>query len=121
MFQRCIALVMALGAAMAAVATASGAQQTSEARESRRAARVDSVFSEFDRADSPGCALGVIQDGELIYRHGYGMANLEHNIPWTPGTVTQIRSLSKQFTAMAVQLLARDGMLSPGRERRSSR
>ena len=112
MFQRCIALVMALGAALAAAATASGAQQTSEARESRRASRVDSLVSEWDRVDSPGCALGVIRDGELIYRHGYGMANLEHNIPWTSGSVTQIRSLSKQFTAMAILLLARDEVLS---------
>jgi CubicO group peptidase (beta-lactamase class C family) len=46
--------------------------------------RVDQLFGRFDRPDSPGCALGVIKDGKLIYKKGYGMANLEHDIPISP-------------------------------------
>jgi CubicO group peptidase (beta-lactamase class C family) len=73
---------------------------------------VDAVFAEYDRDDVPGCALGVIRDGEFVYRRGYGMANLEHSIPISPSSVFRIGSTSKQFTAAAVALLAQTGVLS---------
>ncbi|MDP2497904.1 MAG: serine hydrolase [Candidatus Palauibacterales bacterium] len=75
-------------------------------------ARVDSVFSAFDDTRSPGCAVGVRRDGETLLARGYGMANLEHGIPIAPESVFRIGSVSKQFTAAAVLLLARDGTLS---------
>jgi len=50
-------------------------------------AKIDAVFSQYDKPDSPGCALGVIKDGKLLYARGYGMANLEHNIPNGPFAV----------------------------------
>ena len=43
--------------------------------------QVDRLFKTWDKPDSPGCALGVIKDGQFIYKHGYGMANLEYYIP----------------------------------------
>ncbi|MCK7518763.1 MAG: beta-lactamase family protein [Ignavibacteriales bacterium] len=49
------------------------------------AAQVDAVFAQWDRPDSPGCALGVYQDGRIVYARGYGMADLEHDAPITPG------------------------------------
>ncbi len=52
-----------------------------------QARRVDEVFIESDRMDSPGMAVGIIQDGRLIYARGYGSANLEHDIPITARTV----------------------------------
>jgi len=73
---------------------------------------VDALFSAYDRADSPGCALGIIRDGEFIYRRGYGMANLEYDLPLGPETVFRIGSTSKQFTAAAIALLAEQGKLS---------
>jgi CubicO group peptidase (beta-lactamase class C family) len=73
--------------------------------------RVDQLFARFDRPDSPGCALGVVKDGKLIYKKGYGMANLEHDIPISPSTVFNVASASTQFTAMSVLLLARQGKL----------
>jgi CubicO group peptidase (beta-lactamase class C family) len=76
------------------------------------ASRVDQLFFRFDRPDSPGCALGVIKDGKLIYKKGYGMANLEHDIPISPTTVFNVAAASTQFTAMSVLLLARQGKLS---------
>lgn len=79
-----------------------------------RSAQVDAVFGEYDKPDSPGCALGIIQDGNLIYKHGYGMASLEHGAPISGDTVFRIGSLSKQFTAAAVALLAEDGKISLG-------
>ena len=75
-------------------------------------ARVDKVFAQFDKATSPGCALAVIKDGQIIYKRGYGMADLDHDIPIKPDTVFHVASVSKQFTAMAILLLAKQGKLS---------
>ena len=74
--------------------------------------RVDALFERWDRSDSPGCSLGIVRDGRLSYERGYGMANLEHDIPITSETVFRIASTSKQFTAMSLLLLERDGALS---------
>lgn len=74
--------------------------------------RVDAVFAEYDRSDSPGCALGVYRDGRIVYARGYGMANLELGVANSPETVFDIGSTSKQFTAFSIQLLAREGKLS---------
>ncbi len=75
-------------------------------------ARVDSLFAEWDRPGSPGCALGVVRDGRLDYARGYGYANLDHDVPITPSTVFYIASVSKQFTAASIVLLAQQGRLS---------
>ncbi len=74
--------------------------------------RVDRLFAAWDRPDSAGCALGVIRDGKLVYARGYGMADLEHAVPITPRTTFDIASMAKQFTGMAVLLLAHRGKLS---------
>ncbi len=73
---------------------------------------VDKLFSEWDKPDSPGCALGIIKDGQFIYKRGFGMANLEHGIPITSKSVFRIGSTSKQFTAMCMVLLEEEGKLS---------
>lgn len=75
-------------------------------------ARVDSIFAQYDRNDSPGCALGVFKNGQIAYSRGYGMANLELGVPITPDHVFYVGSVSKQFTAMGIALLAKDGRLS---------
>jgi CubicO group peptidase (beta-lactamase class C family) len=74
--------------------------------------RIDRVFASWDRPSSPGCALAVVQRGSLVYARGYGAANLELGVPITPRTVFDIGSVSKQFTAMSIVLLAQDGRLS---------
>lgn len=73
---------------------------------------VDAVFAAYDRNDGPGCALGVIRDGELVYARGYGMANLEHDVPLGSRTVLRIGSTSKQFTAACAVLAEQQGVLS---------
>ena len=75
-------------------------------------AKVDKLFAQWDKPDSPGCSLAVIENGKIVYERGYGLANLEHNIPITPDTVFYIGSLSKQFVAMCIVLLAKQGKLS---------
>ena len=80
--------------------------------ESTLQSRVDSLFEAYRQPGSPGCALGVMVDGQLVYSQGYGLANLEYDIPITPRTVFHVASMSKQFAAMAVALLAHEGRLS---------
>lgn len=74
--------------------------------------QVDKIFAKWDTSVSPGCALSVIKDGQIIYKRGYGMADLDHDIPITPETVFHVASISKQFTAAAIILLAQEGKIS---------
>jgi len=75
-------------------------------------ARVDRLFAPWNRSDSPGCSLGVSQNGSLVYERGYGMANLELGIAITPASVFNVGSISKTFAAMSILLLAQRGQLS---------
>lgn len=76
------------------------------------AAAVDAVFAAWNRADTPGCAVSVLHDGQPLHRQGHGMASLELGAPIRPDTVFYIASVSKQFTAAAIALLAEDGALA---------
>ena len=59
--------------------------------------KVDEMFKQWDKDDSPGAAVGIFKDGRIIYARGYGIANLEYTLPWTPQTPSRIGSISKQF------------------------
>jgi CubicO group peptidase (beta-lactamase class C family) len=74
--------------------------------------QIDRVFARFDRRDCPGCALGIWKQGKIVYTHGYGISNLENPSPITPESVFEAGSVSKQFTAAAILLLAKQGRLS---------
>jgi CubicO group peptidase (beta-lactamase class C family) len=76
------------------------------------AERTDQLFAEWDRPDSPGCALAVIQHGEIVHKKGYGMADLERDVPLSPRSVFDLGSTSKQFVALCILLLAEQGKLS---------
>jgi CubicO group peptidase (beta-lactamase class C family) len=76
------------------------------------ARRVDHIFEQWSSVSSPGCAVGVAKDGVTVLERAYGMADLEHDVPNTPETIFEGGSLSKQFTAGAVVLLALEGKLS---------
>ncbi len=73
---------------------------------------IDQVFADYDSTRSPGCSMAIYRDGEIAYARGYGIANLEYGIANGPDTVFRIGSVSKQFTAMAIALLAEQGALS---------
>ena len=75
------------------------------------AAAVDEIFSKWT-SSTPGCAVGVAIGGKPVLTKAYGMADLEHDVRNTPDTIFEAGSVSKQFTAMAVQLLASEGKLS---------
>ncbi len=96
-----IALAVPIGAA---------AQQMTAADSVARA--VDRVFTAFRDTEGPGCAVGVGRNGKVVYERGYGMANLETGTPIRPSSIFHVASVSKQFTAAAIMLLARDSKLS---------
>jgi CubicO group peptidase (beta-lactamase class C family) len=73
--------------------------------------RIDRLFAQWDKPGSPGCAVGVVRDGKLVYERGYGMANLDYDIPSSPRMVYYVGSVSKQFTAAVVGLLALEGKI----------
>ena len=74
--------------------------------------RIDAIFAPWDSTASPGCALGVSRNGRVIYARGYGMANLEYDAAISPESIFHVASISKQFAAFSVALLAADGKLS---------
>lgn len=76
------------------------------------AAAVDHLFEPWHRPDSPGAAVLVLRNGEVVHAKGYGMASLEQGVPIRPHTIFDIASVSKQFGAFAVALLEADGLLS---------
>ncbi|MDN5286221.1 MAG: penicillin-binding protein [Mucilaginibacter sp.] len=73
--------------------------------------QIDSLFAKYN-SQTPGVAVAIIKDGQIIFKKGYGMANLENDIPITPQTVFHIASVSKQFTAFAIYLLESQGKIS---------
>lgn len=73
---------------------------------------IDAIFARYDHTNTPGCALGVFRDGRIVYSRGYGMADLNQGVPITPSTVFYLASVSKQFAAFAIALLAEEGRIS---------
>jgi CubicO group peptidase (beta-lactamase class C family) len=101
--RRCEILALVLGTACA---TAGGHHVTADDLR-----LVDSLFSAYTGPAVPGASVVVISDGRVVVRRAYGMADLERRVPASPETDYRLASVSKQFTAMAVMLLARDGKL----------
>ena len=75
-------------------------------------AKIDRLFEDFDRKDSPGYAIGISKDAKILYKKGYGSANLDYEIPITPNSAFDIASVSKQFTAACIALLIMQGKLT---------
>ena len=73
--------------------------------------KIDSICSKWNKPTSPGCAVGIIRNDSLIFAKGYGMADLEFDIPITDSTIFHMASVSKQFTAFSIVLLEKAGKL----------
>jgi len=71
---------------------------------------IDALFHDYTGA-VPGASVTVIRDGKVLYEHAYGLANLNPATPATPGTDYRLASLTKEFTALSIMLLAKDGKL----------
>lgn len=103
------ALRLPVAIALCAVGIASSAIV---AAQTSRESRIDEIFKEFTAAGSPGCTAGVYEGGRVVHRGAYGMANLDHDVKLAPDSVFHVASVSKQFTAAAILLLAEDGKVS---------
>lgn len=73
--------------------------------------KMDSLFSKYN-TQTAGVAVGVVKNGQLIFKKGYGMANLEYSVPITSKTIFNVGSVSKQFTTFAIYLLEKQGKIS---------
>jgi CubicO group peptidase (beta-lactamase class C family) len=103
---------MASGMVAGILALGTSSAPRAAGRQDRTAAAVDEVFSDFTKGGSPGCAVAVYRNGRIVYSKGYGLANLEEDVPITPSSVFDIGSTSKQFTAASILLLEKQGKLS---------
>lgn len=74
--------------------------------------QIDQIMARFSDPSSPGVSIAVLKDGRIIFRKGYGSAELEYNVPITSSTVFHVASVSKQFTAFAILMLESEGRLS---------
>ncbi len=110
MTHRSSLLVAALMPALCATTVVDRA--AAQAESDLLAAQVDQLFAKWDKPDSPGCTCAVMRDGEVVYSRAFGLANLEHDVPLTPQSVFIVGSVSKQFTAASIALLALRGQLS---------
>lgn len=76
-------------------------------------AAVDAAFAEHIKPDEPGATVGVYRGGKLVYAKAYGMADVDLAVPNSVDTVFNLASVSKQFAAVAIALLEKDGKLKP--------
>ncbi len=104
--------IAAVAAAVFVLALSGAAVQSAQDQTPSLEAKVDALFEKWNNMSSPGAAVAVIKDGMVVYRKGFGCAQLEYGIPITPSTVFHVASVSKQFAAMAVTMLEEEGKLS---------
>ena len=78
----------------------------------KRAAGIDEIFAEFNKPDVPGASVAVIKDGKIVFKKGYGLANLETGEKAADYTNYRLASVTKQFTAMCILILKEQGRLN---------
>ena len=105
-------LIWLILTAPAVSACGSPVELNNVANSERNIPQIDAVFADWDDPASPGCGIAVARDGEIVYSKGYGSANLDDRTPVTPLTVFDVASVTKQFTAASLTMLAQDGKLS---------
>jgi len=110
----CICLAAFLFANVEEACSQSAGAQTNnvETLLANKSARVDSLFVQWSQENSPGIAVLVMKDGKVIYKKGFGLANMETETPITPETIFDLASIGKQFTAMCIMMLTERGKLA---------
>jgi CubicO group peptidase (beta-lactamase class C family) len=101
---RCASALLALGVGTALARTAHNDPAASS--------KVDKLFAPLRDGVQPGTAVLVVQDGKIVHEGAYGYADIEKHVPLTVESTFRLDSVSKQFTAMAVMMLAEDGKLA---------
>jgi D-alanyl-D-alanine carboxypeptidase len=83
-----------------------------EAAAQSLAERIDASIAPFYKPDAPGATVIVVKDGQTIFRKAYGLADVASKEPLNPDTALRIGSITKQFTATAILMLAEEGKLA---------
>jgi CubicO group peptidase (beta-lactamase class C family) len=105
-------ILLTLGIAAVNVSGQQNMNVKASLSEPEAAKKVDAFLAQWDKKDMPGCAVGAVLNGKLIYNRAFGLANLDYDVPNTNLTLFNLASASKPFTAMSVALLAEQGKLS---------
>jgi D-alanyl-D-alanine carboxypeptidase len=100
-------LILVLGVGLLAQPARSGGPANGDLT-----AAIDDIMSKTYKPDHPGAAVIAVKDGKVVFRKGYGMANLELGVPIRPEMVFRLGSITKQFTTVAILMLAEQGKLS---------
>ncbi|HEX9173385.1 MAG TPA: serine hydrolase [Telluria sp.] len=106
----CIAVLFALHVPHAAAMDKPSTALTQAAY----AARIDAAIAPYFKAGDPGATVIVVKDGKTVYRKAYGMADVAKRQPLTPDTALRLGSITKQFTAVAILMLAEEGKIALG-------
>ena len=107
----CVAVFALLGAPAVRAQEAPGAAQAAQSAQST-AARLDALVSASYKSTEPGATVIVVKDGKTLLRKGYGLADTSGMQPMDPAMVLRLGSITKQFTAVAILMLAEEGKLS---------
>ncbi|MAJ29248.1 hypothetical protein CBD41_07490 [bacterium TMED181] len=108
MRSRCILWLIA---ALIGTSTPGSAQNSVPTEQSPIEKRVDQIVQQIVSPDQPGCTIAAFKNGQLAFAKGYGLANLDHDIPNSPETVFRIASVSKHVTAACMLLLEDDDLV----------
>ena len=88
------------------------AAQSGLATQADKSEEIGALFAAVSQVQSPGASVIAIQNGKVLHKEGYGLANLEHDVPNTPQTKFRLGSVTKSFTATAILMLHEQGLLS---------
>ena len=113
-FDRCWLSPMGLKVAALVLALLVAAQATSRAAElaAEQQQAVDAAIETFmQKKKVPGLSAAIVVDWQLCYERGYGLADVENEVPATPQTMYRLASISKMLTAVAVLQLVESGEL----------
>jgi D-alanyl-D-alanine carboxypeptidase len=115
----CVAVLVLLGAPAAGAREAPAAPQAPQSQQSLAAA-LDAAIGAHYKAQEPGATVIVVKDGKTVLRKAYGMADTRASKPMTPDMVLRLGSITKQFTAVAILMLAEEGKLALATTSRAS-
>lgn len=95
-----------------------GAPAAAQAGEQALAARLDALIAPLYKADAPGATIIVVRDGKPLFRKAYGMADMAKGQPMSADMSLRLGSITKQFTAVGILMLADEGKLAVGDDMR---
>ncbi|MGH9873095.1 MAG: serine hydrolase [Pyrinomonadaceae bacterium] len=101
-----IALIVLMGLSL------SGMAQSPATSDKDLTTAINEALEKTFKPDEPGAAVIVVKDGKVVFRKGYGLANVELGVPVEPDMVFRLGSVTKQFTAVAILMLAEQNKLS---------